>query len=177
MKTHMFRNERSSKRVLMSSLPLCLALVSANLSAQESFVSGASETEADEVRLTSPNDLVTRTVHIPSNDVGGTNWHCAVTASAEAINPLSGDNNRYVFGLNVDDANSTRSGSDRTIDFDNLNGDETNLIVVSSTYYFSNLIENADHTFYWSARKQDAGDANMIVDDMSLTVTCSDYAG
>jgi hypothetical protein len=163
------KHEINSNRLLMLSLTLCLTLVSANLSAQESLVTGISETESDTIYNTNPNDLVTKTVLIPNSY-----WHCAVTASAESINPLDGDDNKYIFGLQVDDPNSTRSGSDRTIDHDNLSGEEAFRVEVSSTYFFSGLTAG-EHTFYWSARKEQSSVANMAVDDSSMTVVCSDH--
>ncbi len=171
------KHEINSNRVLMSSLALCLVLVSANLLAQESLVKGASTTTNDTITGTAPNQLVSTTVTLPLNS--GT-WQCMVTGSAEAINPLNGDDNRYVFGFSEGPAlpAATQSGGDRTIDKDNLTGEETDRTVVSSTLVIrslsSSIGQNA-HTFYWSARKENGLDADMIVEDSSMGVFCSDF--
>ncbi len=155
-------------------LPLAVALAAIKVSATEVSVAGTSTTTIDTITGTAPDTLVSKTVFIPNT---GTNdvWDCAVTASADTLNPLNGDNNLYIFGLNVDANNSTVAGSDRAIDYDNLNtNQETNRQPVSSTYIFGSLSANANHTFYWSARKFDAGDADLTVGSSSMTIVCSD---
>lgn len=166
------KREKSMKSALLV-LPIGLALAAVDLPATEVQVAGTSTTTLDPITGTAPDTLVSKTVFIPAS--GGELWDCAVTASADTLNPLNGDNNLYTFGLNVDTSASTRAGSERTIDYDSLNLDEeTNRQEVSSTYIFGLLSANANHTFYWSARKFDAGDADMTVAKSSMTIVCSD---
>ncbi|MGI9334951.1 MAG: hypothetical protein ACR2RL_17535 [Gammaproteobacteria bacterium] len=153
-----------------------LGLAAGSAQAIESLVDGAYELDSDTITSTSPDTLVSTTVVL--NEGTGA-WNCAVTASADSINPLSGDDNRYIFGLSVDTTASTRSGSDRTIDHDRLStAEEVDRVAVTSAFVFKGLSSNAgrnSHVFRWSARKVNSSDANMVVDDSSIAVVCSDY--
>ncbi len=160
---------------------LGIGLTAGEVSAQESLVKGSNTTVDDAIIGTAPDQLVATTVTLPLNS--GV-WNCAVTGSAEAINPLNNDDNRYIFGFSEAAGVAavlpafTQSGGDRTIDFDNLTGEEINLEVVSSTYVFtglSTLVNANTHTFYWSARKENGLDTNMTVNDSSMSVICSDF--
>lgn len=153
-------------------LPIGLVLAAVDGSATEVQVAGTSTTTIDIITSTAEDTLVSKTVFIPAT---GSPWDCAVTASADTLNPLNGDNNQYIFGLNVDASASTRAGSDRVIDYDSLGlNEETNRQAVGSTYIFGSLSDNANHTFYWSARKFDPNDADMTVGSASMTIVCSD---
>jgi len=155
-------------------LPVCLALGSSPVLAIESGIEGATQRAKNLIDGTAPDTLVKSTVAIPSGPGG--KWHCAVTCSAEMINPGGGViDNRYILGVNVDTTSSTVANCDRTVDFDdNPGSDDENRVEVSTTCPFKNLTSNTNHTFYCSARKQQDADKNMTVDDTSMTVTCSD---
>lgn len=172
------------KHVRYILLSICLSLPSTYSFAIESLVDGASVlTPNDDITGTTPDELLCQPVTLPANT--GT-WQCAVTASAEAINPLSGDDNRYIFGLSVTEGTtcgnppSTDPGSDRTIDFDRLDtSEETDRVVVTTTFVFriSSTTPRNERVFHFSARKEASGDANMTVDDSSISVMCSDNEG
>lgn len=178
MNTFITKTGKTSSIAIAALLGLGLSVGDA--SAQESLVNGASTTTDDTINTSAPDELVRTTVTFPVSTTGNT-WHCMVTGSAEAINPLSGDDNRYVFGISEGPVlpAATKSGSDRTIDFDNIfSTEETDRTVVSSTYVFTGLSTSAGnntHTFYWSARKGSGSAANMKVDDSSMSVVCSDF--
>ncbi len=166
------KREKSIKSAL-TMLPIGLALVAVDLPATEVQVAGTSTTTIDIITSTAEDTLVSKTVFLPATT--DNTWDCAVTASADTLNPLSGDNNQYIFGLDVDTSTSTRAGSDRVIDYDSLGlNEETNRQPVSSTFIFGLLSGNANHTFYWSARKFDVADADMAVGSSSMTIVCSD---
>jgi hypothetical protein len=149
---------------------LALMLAAGDGAATEVTVAGTSTTSLDTITGTAPDILLSKTVFLlVSSD-------CAVTASSDTLNPLNGDNNLYIFGLNVDDTTTTKAGSNRVIDYDNLSvNEEPNRQPVTSTFVFGSLSGNTNHTFYWSARKFDTNDANMVVGSSSMSIVCSDY--
>ena len=177
MKTLTTKTGKTCSVALAALLGLGLSIGDA--SAQESLVTGTSITTPNNtITGTAPDELVHKTVILPLNT--GT-WQCMVTGSAEAINPLNGDDNRYVFGFSEGKVlpAATQAGGDRTIDFDNIfSTEETDRTVVSSVYVFTGLstaTNENEHTFYWSARKENGADANMNIEDSSMGVVCSDF--
>jgi len=116
------------------------------------------------------NTLVSLEILIPANQI----WHCVPTASADAINP-GGLDNRYRLTLTKDDTSPVVGGGcERTIDIDDNAGvNDAKNILLGTTCPLLNV--NAGlHTIRLLATKVTTGDANMIVDDSSLTVVCSD---
>jgi hypothetical protein len=104
--------------------------------------------------------------------------HCVATASADLVRPGNDEaedeeNDRYVFILTLDDDNpSARRSSARTIAFDDDDEDDRNLQVVSNTFFFDSIRPDR-HTIRWMARKATTEEANLIVDDASLTIVCT----
>lgn len=176
MKTFTTKIEKTCSVAIATLLGLGLSVGDA--SAQESLIAGASFTSPNiSTQGTKPVELVHTTVTLPE---GTGTWQCMVTGSAEAINPLNGDDNRYVFGFSQGDVlpSTTQAGGDRTIDFDNITGEETDRTVVSSVFVFTGLSSDVNenvHTFYWSARKQLGASVNANIEDASMGVICSDF--
>src|SRR5688572_7849535 len=114
--------------------------------------------------------LISREIQIPANQI----WHCVATAFADAINP-GGLDNRYRFTLTRNDTSPVVGAAcERTIDIDdNTALNDSHNIVVGTTCPFLNVNAGV-HTIRFLATKVSTGDANMIVDDSSLTVVCSD---
>jgi hypothetical protein len=144
--------------------------------ASESAVAGTSSVTDDTITSTAWDTLLSKDVVIPGFPASsGSTSHCVANRSSDAANPLSGDDNRYDFTLSVDtSAPASNSGSERTIEFDKLDtSEEEERIAVSSTGYFGELTPGT-HTFRWLARKDTSGAANMVVEDSSLTIICTD---
>ncbi len=153
---------------------LPVALIPFESSAEEARVDGKGNA-ADVVVTTvggasaNWNTLVSVEILIPANQI----WHCVATASAEALNP-GGLDNRYRFTLTRNDTSPVvGAGCERTIDVDDNAGvDDATNYVVGTTCPFLNVFAGT-HTIRLLATKVTAGDANMIVDDSSLTVVCT----
>jgi hypothetical protein len=99
---------------------------------------------------------------------------CVAVASANAVNPVSGDDRRYTFGLTLDTiSNSSSNVLNRVIDFDNLSGEQVDREEVSSTGFFPNLAAGP-HTIRWVASKNSDSFPNLEVEAASLSVMCFD---
>jgi hypothetical protein len=155
-------------------LPVWLALISVEVSAQRCGVEGAQTTTDDPIQTDAAWDtLLAVTVTIPNT---GSPWHCVATGSADALNP-SGDTtqNLYRFTLSNDDINPPiDSACERTLEMnDNPGVNDSDVTEVSSTCKFIN-VDAGNHTIRWTARKVAADDADMTVRDSSLSVVCCD---
>ena len=114
--------------------------------------------------------LISREIQIPVNQL----WHCVATAFADAINP-GGLDNRYRFTLTRNDTSPAVGGAcERTVDIDdNTALNDSHNIVAGTTCPFLNVSAGV-HTIRFLATKVTTADANMTIDDSSLTVVCSD---
>ncbi len=114
--------------------------------------------------------LISRQIQIPANQI----WHCAATASADAINP-GGLDNRYRFTLSINDTSpAVGAACERTIDIDDhASFNDSYSILVGTTCPFLNVFAGT-HTIRFLATKITTADADMIVDDSSLTIVCSE---
>jgi hypothetical protein len=154
-------------------LSVWLALIPVEVSAQGSGVEGAQTTVDDLIQTDAAWDpLLSVTVTIPNT---GSVWHCVATGSADAVNPGSGVDNQYRFVLSLDSTSiAVGSACERTIDFNqNAGVNDPNRLEVSSTCTFKS-ISAGNHSIRWMARKVAASDADLTVDDSSLSVVCSD---
>jgi hypothetical protein len=103
---------------------------------------------------------------------------CVAVASANPVNPISGDNRRYTFGLALDlDSNTGLPNPERAskheVEFDDALGeDQQNVETVSSTFAWR--VPAGPHTIRWMASKSTAGNPNLRVASSQLSVMCFD---
>ncbi len=126
---------------------------------------GTSVTTDDIISTTTPDVLV----GVTTTNLSVNHPHiCIVTASAGAVHLGDGT---YTFGLSQDEILSTVAASDRIIElFDNAGINDDSYEEVSTTYAFTGV--SGEHTFYFSARKRNAGDGDILVSASSITVVC-----
>ena len=97
--------------------------------------------------------------------------NCTVTGSADANNP-GGIGNQYRFVVTLDNANPpVDTGAERSLEF---NGNTPSKAEVTTTAPFLNTPGGRAHTARLLARKVAAADANLVVDDSSLSINCAD---
>lgn len=130
---------------------------------QDNGGDGSATTVDDSITGTTPDTLVSVAT---ANLSAAHNHICLVTASAEAN---WGGNGSYIFGLSMD-GGAVVAESERRIEFVDTADNDSTWTEVSTTYAFTNV--SGSHTFYFSARKNAAGNANMTVTASSMTLVC-----
>ncbi len=152
-----------------SAIVLSATLAAASMQASADFAVGGDETNVDR-NVPFANAW---TILVSEPFVTATGSHCIATGSADALNPLMGDDNLYRFVLTIDNVNPNvvNSACERSVEFD-VNGADTQRIEeVSSTCTFRN-IPPGFHRISWLARKGAAAAPNLTVDDNSMTFVC-----
>jgi hypothetical protein len=158
-------------KAICAVIVLPLAMVQFEASAQGARVDGvgvALDVVVNSVGGSAANwsTLVSRQILIPANQIG----YCAATASADVLNP-GGNDNRYRFTLTRNDTSpAVGAACERTLEIDAI---DPSSIVVGTTCPFLNVFPGT-HTIRFLATKFNSGDANVTVDDSSLTIVCSD---
>jgi hypothetical protein len=174
MKTSRFSiNGINKGKLLAAALPIGLILAPQVVFAHDDVAGGASRVSSITINdALNFQNIVSRGFNLPT----GTH-QCVATGSAEANNPNDGKvDHRYIFGLALDQAvgqaPNPEGGSERTIEFDDTNAaDDVEKVEVSSTFTFTN-VPAGQHTIFWMAKKGNNQDANMTVQDASLSIIC-----
>jgi len=183
------KNRRGSSRpaakglttswLLATALPVCFGLVPLQAEATADEVGGDG--------TTTPNPVVTsNTVWtvLESQSVSNPNnyRYCTATCSADGLNPGSFGSNQYRFRVSLNGQPLSVNGAyERTLGFQN-----TNLALAPPMFYIADSIREITTTggpfttpigtsfIKCEARKFLAATPNLTVDDVSLTVTCTD---
>jgi hypothetical protein len=98
---------------------------------------------------------------------------CSVTASADVFYHTDFDTgNVYIFGLGLDGGfnDSPERASERNLEFAGTDAFDIFNKSVTTTVTFS--VSPGDHIFRFNARKADATNPNVTVDDASMSVVC-----
>lgn len=132
---------------------------------------GGDETNVDAVVMSSGNWTVLLSEQFSN---AAPNTHCVATGSADAMNPVAGDDNRYRFVLSINDPNPPIDGPcERSVEFDENGTDAQHVEEVSSTCTFRH-VEVGSPTIFWLARKvpKAGGTPNLTVSDSSMSFVC-----
>jgi hypothetical protein len=170
-------------------LPICTALMS-NPALAVDAVGGAANNGAINVgavvNCAQPgNWTILETVSFTNP----TQRYCTATGSADAFRPTTANGeSTYYFTVSNQPNPICNQGQERTLMFWNQGGIWDNRVKEITTtggwmapanadpgyFTFPALGFNQGHTLYFLARKLNAATPNLIVDDASLTVTCTD---
>jgi hypothetical protein len=172
----------TARRYALIMLPIWLALIPLEVSAQGPALVAGDSTRANVLVDTVGSDVVawntllSVVIFIPDSRP----WRCAATASAETNQPAppGSVDNQYRFTLTLDDTSPAvdgilNGGCQRTLDIDHHVGlDPTNNYVIGTTCPFT--VRAGFHIIRWLATKVAAGDEDLTVLDSSVTVVCSE---
>ncbi|MGZ8934778.1 MAG: hypothetical protein ACXW04_07745 [Methylobacter sp.] len=164
-------------------LPICAALMPETALAVPAVGGSARNTNVI------VNSAAAWTVLTSVNFSNTTQRYCTATGSADALRPHT-SNAQYQYRFTVSNlANPLlNQGQERTLEFRNQAGIWDNSIkeITTTGGWMSNVMANPGYftmaptgifgsrTIYFLARKILAGAPNLVVDDASLTVTCTD---
>lgn len=157
------------KRIFTSLLPVCMGLASFGAAAVEPVIDGASSNTDIVVNSTTFESIgAANTVTIPA----GSTFECAVTCTATAINPQD-PNSDAEYRFSIDDtATGSTNSCTRRLDFnERTSNDDLDKASVATTCLLS---VTGTKTLYCTAAKDDAGQLNLTVDNVSSTVVCVD---
>src|SRR5262249_12816351 len=145
-------------------LVLCAVTLFPHMLFAHNIASGCASTSDRQITGT----LWTRLCQTTLSLTDGTHF-CVTTASADALNPETGNTNSYLFTADTTSSPSTGTSWERTLNFNLING-----IAVPSTANVSTVHYQAlgagTYTFYFLAKQGVAGEPTLTVDDYSLGV-------
>ncbi|MGH8527032.1 MAG: hypothetical protein ACREXY_23355, partial [Gammaproteobacteria bacterium] len=157
-------------------LALSLAAVCSGAVATESGVQGAGTMVNDSIVNTNWDAVVSTTVTPDATFPAGNTYYCAVTCTATFQNTSyldPGNDANYYLGISKN-GELPPDASRRVISFpENVGGvDDADWGPIATTYLFSG---SGTTTFSCRARKHVAADPTGIVENASITASCSDH--